>query len=283
MSDKTKMTGKVLSAMVGVLVAVLAITASTFAWYFYNINGHTTKVRMAAGSGTSIQIANAIDGPYASSVQMDDFNDYLNPVSTDQIRNGFQKVTGFEDDGENIWARYFSTADHVDYCIRTLYLKANASEDVDVYVSDITGVNRDDSNPLSSAIRVGFAVYDGDEIGNEFIFAIDDQENPQGHFNTYTDLDYENNTDIVLDSTKQDGSTVYFKPYDAGSYVSYDEDLGTVTLKQNSQVICTLKGDGTPVRIDVYFWLEGCDPDCYGNLAGQSLDRMALSFAGYIK
>ena len=106
MSDKTKMTGKVLSAMVGVLVAVLAITASTFAWYFYNINGHTTKVRMAAGSGTSIQIANTIDGPYASSVQMDDFNDYLNPVSTDQIRNGFQKVTGFEDDGENIWARY---------------------------------------------------------------------------------------------------------------------------------------------------------------------------------
>lgn len=264
-------------------MAVLAITASTFAWYFYQINGHTTKVRMAAGSGTSIQIANSPDGPYASSVQMDDFSDYLNPVSTDVILNGFQKVTGFESDEENIWARYFTTAEHVDYCIRTLYLKANASSDVDVYVSDITGINRDEQNPLSSAIRVGFVVYNGEVPEKEFIFAMDDTINPQRNFNTFTSLDYRETTDIVLDSTKQDGSTVYFRPYDQNNYAEYDADQGTVSLKQDSVAVLTLPQDGTPVRVDVYFWLEGCDPDCYGNLAGQSLDRMALSFAGYIR
>ena len=286
MSSKAKLTGKVLTALIGVMVAILAITASTFAWYFYNVNGHTTKVRMAAGSGTSIQISNSYDGPYSSSVQMDDFNDYLDPVSTDRIANGFQKVTGFEDEGGTIWAKYFSTAQHVDYCIRTLYLKANASDDVAVYLSDITGINRDENNPLSSAIRVGFVIYEpgqSENVKNEYIFAIDDVTNPQGQFNTYTDLDYRNNPNIVLDSTKNDGSTVYFKPYDEDNYVNYDADQAMVYLNPQSTSICTLQGDGTPVRVDVYFWLEGCDPDCYGNLAGQSLDKMALSFAGYIQ
>lgn len=283
MRSTIRMTGKVLSALIGVLIVLAAITVSTFAWYFYNINGHTTKVRMAAGSGTSIQISNSYAGPYSTAVSLSDFNDYLDPVSTDRIQNGFQKVTGFEDQGGTIWARYFSTADHVDYCVRTLYLKANASGDVDVYVSDISGINRDDQNPLSSAIRVGFVVYDGDTIQNEYIFAIDDIVNPQRQFNTYTDLDYRNNPDIVLDSTKDDGSTVYFRPYSPENYVDYDVDLEQVNMKQDSKVICTLQGDGTPVRIDVYFWLEGCDPDCYGNLAGQSLDRMALGFAGVVQ
>ena len=72
--------------------------------------------------------------------------------------------------------------------MRTLYLKANASSDVDVYISDIQGVNRDNNNPLSSAIRVGFVVYNPGEnadVNNEYIFAIDDIVNPEGQFNTF--------------------------------------------------------------------------------------------------
>lgn len=285
MKKRDRLTGKIFGATLGVIVALLAITTSTFAWYFYNVNGHITKVKMAAGSGTSIQIANAYEGPYASSVLMDDFTDYLDPVSTDNIQRGFQKVTGFEESGGTIWARYFSTAETVDYCVRTLYLKANASSDVDVYISDIQGVNRDNNNPLSSAIRVGFVVYNPGEnadVNNEYIFAIDDIVNPEGQFNTFNSSNLDIDRNIVLDSTKSDGSIVYFDPLDRDNYVEYDPDTMAVTLKEESQVICTLMGDGTPTRVDVYFWLEGCDRDCYGNLAGQSLDKMALSFTGYI-
>ena len=35
-----------------------------------------------------------------------------------------------------------------------------------------------------------------------------------------------------------------------------------------------------PVRVDVYVWLEGCDPDCTNNLAATSLQSLALRFAG---
>lgn len=286
MRSKYRLTRKLMTAVVGVIIAFLAITASTFAWYFYNVNGHTTKVRMAAGSGTSIQISNNYDGPYASSVQMDDFHDYLDPVSTDRITNGFQKVTGFEDGNGIIWAKYFGGAQSVDYCVRTLYLKANASDDVDVYVSDITGINHDNDNPLSSAIRAGFVVYgsgNSETVENEFIFEIDDTVNPQGQFNTFTDLDYKNRNDIVLDSSKTDGTTVYFTALNQNNYAEYDEDSGEVTLKDDSAVICTLQPDGTPTRVDVYFWLEGCDRDCYGNLAGQSLDSISLGFAGVVR
>ena len=174
----------------------------------------------------------------------------------------------------------------MDYCVRTLYLKANAPDDVNVYVSDITGINHDNDNPLSSAIRAGFVVYgsgNSETVENEFIFEIDDTVNPQGQFNTFTDLDYKNRNDIVLDSSKTDGTTVYFTALNQNNYAEYDEDSGEVTLKDDSAVICTLQPDGTPTRVDVYFWLEGCDRDCYGNLAGQSLDSISLGFAGVVR
>ena len=37
---------------------------------------------------------------------------------------------------------------------------------------------------------------------------------------------------------------------------------------------------GTPMKVDVYLWLEGCDRDCTLNLGGQTMELLALKFAG---
>ena len=51
-----------------------------------------------------------------------------------------------------------------------------------------------------------------------------------------------------------------------------------MTLKENSLAICRVSSE--PLRIKVYIWLEGCDPDCTQNLCNRTLRKLALSFVG---
>lgn len=71
--------------------------AATYAWYVYNTGRHTTKVRMAAGTGINLQISNKYDDEtaYKSSTMLESFTGKLNPVSTNRIQDGFRKVFGF--------------------------------------------------------------------------------------------------------------------------------------------------------------------------------------------
>lgn len=92
----------------------------------------------------------------------------------------------------------------------------------------------------------------------------------------------------MLDSTRTDGTTVPFTPYTSDAYCNYNKSTGEVTLKQNSQKICTVSGDGEgkagrSVEVEVYIWLEGCDEDCTSNLSGTTLQNLALSFAGIVR
>ena len=91
--------------------------------------------------------------------------------------------------------------------------------------------------------------------------------------------------DYVLDSRKTDGTTVEFKHYIGENYCIYSSADNSVTLKEKSLKICNVSGTaegkpGTPVQIDVYIWLEGCDEDCTNNLSAQTLKNLAISFAG---
>ena len=66
------------------------------------------------------------------------------------------------------------------------------------------------------------------------------------------------------------------------------ETTGETTLKAKSTKLCTVTGGsdgarGTPVQVDVYIWLEGCDEDCTSNLCDQTLQKLAISFAGMVQ
>ena len=262
------------------LVAVLAVAVTTtMAWYIFTVNAHTTKLHMAAGTSVSLQISNSEDGEYSSSVNLEKFEGSLNPVSTNSIRGGFQKVAGFTNYKENnsLLANLFSKSLEMDkdYYKTSLYFRTGA-ETMNVYLSDVGFRDSDENNPISSAIRIGFVTPAQDR---EYIFAISDKKNPQKNYNTFNG--YEG---CVLDSSKTDGTTVEFTPLSADNYCYYSTMTGEVSLKPGSQALCTLHGDGKgrgePVWVDVYIWLEGCDEDCTNNLCATTLKELALSFAG---
>lgn len=274
-----------ITAVIALSIALLAVMAATFAWYIYNTGAHTTNVHMAAGASASLQISSTYDGDYSSSTVLDAFVGTLNPVSTNKITGGFQKVFGFTNGSENqpnLVASLFGPGEASDYYRTSLFVRTNG-EGLNVYLSDIGYEDSDNANPISTAIRVGLVVHSPGQnqpVSAEYIFAINEKDNPMAEYNTATGEE-----GYVLDAEAFDGTTVPFVPYTSEQFCIYKED-GTVKLKENSLPLFTVSGGGNSefgqaVQVDVYIWLEGCDKDCTQNLCSTTLRNLALSFAGF--
>lgn len=94
MRDLQQLSRRFKRLLVTLIVTALAAVMVTYAWYIYNANRHITDVKMAAGTGATFLISDEYNGEYKSNAGLS-FQGFLNPVSTDSIENGFQKVTGF--------------------------------------------------------------------------------------------------------------------------------------------------------------------------------------------
>ena len=272
-------------ALIVLLVSFSTMVMATFAWYIYQTGARTSDIHMAVGTGSSLQISNAYDGEYSTATVMDEFKGLLNPVSTNRITGGFQKVYGFSDGSENqpaLVASLFGASEKNDYYETTLYLRVSG-EKQNVYLADIGYEDDDPLNPISTAIRIGFVTHapgQNQAVSGEYIFAINTEDNPQAQYNTATGQE-----GYVLDCTKTDGTTVPMENlYTKENFCQYDKETGTVNLMDGAVPLFTLDGGsngdyGTPVQVDIYIWLEGCDKDCYNNLCDTTLKKIALAFA----
>ena len=277
MKQSTHLRRSVFIAALTVTAALLSVTAATFAWYVYNTSARTTQVKMAAGSSVSLQISSTPEGPYSSSAVMQTFTGRLVPVSTDRIAGGFQKVEEFDQEETRMVAsKFLSGVETVDYYKTSLYLKTTAP-DLDIYLSDISFEDASAENPISTALRLGIVV-----DGREFIFQLNPDPNPNADDNAARQPE----GGYVLDSSKTDGSTLPFTPLGRANLCSYNREDGVVTVSPNSVKLCTIRGGdhgeyGTPQKLDIYLWLEGCDEDCTLNLVASTLSNLALGFAGH--
>ena len=271
-----------------VIITLCAVVSATYAWYIYNTSRHTTDVRMAAGAGANLQISNSYSGEYGSAAVLESFKGQLEPVSTNKVTAGFQKATSFivgQGGPDDLLAAGFDDSEARDYYHTSMYLRTNGN-DTDIYLADIGFEDSDEKVPISSAIRVGLVIHEPGQnmpVSSEYIFAISDKKNPEARYNTVTGKE-----GYVLDGVKKNGTTVPFSPYTSDAYCIYDKNTGVVTLKKTSEKLCTITGDGsgkpgTPVQIEVYIWLEGCDEDCTVNLCGETLKKLAVSFAGIVQ
>jgi len=266
-------------ALLSIILILMVGGASTLAWYVFTVNGHTTTIHMAAGTSSSLQISNYEDRDFSSSIMLQEFMGTLNPVSTNRIQNGYQRAIGFDRTDEdksiaNLFAR--SLENDLDYYKTTIYLRTNGDRE-QVYLANVGFQDSDDSAPISTAIRVGFVV---PSTGMEYIFAISDKENPERFYNTATGEE-----GYVLDALKTDGSTVPFSPLGQDNLCNFDEETGETSPKDGSVPLFTVSGNngefGTPVALEVYIWLEGCDGDCASNLYSTSLENLVLNFTAF--
>ena len=92
----------------------------------------------------NLQISNSYSGTYGSAAVLDSFSGSLNPVSTNRISGGFQKVLGFTNGTENqsnLVASLFGRGDYTDYYKTSLFLRTNGNP-TDIYIADIYRVLR---------------------------------------------------------------------------------------------------------------------------------------------
>ena len=283
--SKNRMRFRLLIAAIVLLVSFSSLVAVTFAWYIYQTGAKTSNIRMAVGAGSTLQISNQYDGEYGSSALMDEFHGALHPVSTDRILGGFQKVTAFTQDVQMKERRaiLFGDVETNDYYKTTLYVRVGGNKQM-IYLSNIGFEDDDPDNPISTAIRIGFVIHEPGKDKppvKEYVFAINEGDNPQALYNTATGQE-----GYVLDSSKTDGTTIPMEHlYTAANFCQYDSNTGITTVTDQSLAMFELTGSadggyGLPVQVDVYVWLEGCDKDCYNNLVGKMLNKIALSFAG---
>lgn len=286
--DAKKLKSRFKISLLAMFIAFIAVVSATYAWYIYNTSRHTTDVRMAAGAGANLQISNSYSGEYGSAAVLESFKGQLEPVSTNKVTAGFQKVSVFitgKEGSTDLLAKEFAGSDASEYYHTSMYLRTNG-DPTDIYLSDIGYEDSDDKRPISSAIRVGLVIHEPGQnmpVSSEYIFAISDKKNPEARYNTATGKE-----GYVLDGVKKNGTTVPFSPYTSDAYCIYDKNTGAVKLKKTSEKLCTITGDGhgkpgTPVQIEVYIWLEGCDEDCTVNLCGETLKKLAVSFAGIVQ
>ena len=284
--SKNRLRFRLMVTAIVLFISFSSLVAVTFAWYIYQTGARTSDIRMAVGAGSSLQISNQYDGEYGSSTVMDEFHGLLEPVSTDKILGGFQKATGFTGGAAGqpmLVANLFGASDTTEYYKTTLYIRV-AGDKQNIYLSDIGYEDDDPENPISTAIRIGFVVHKAGQdqpVDNEYIFAINLGDNPKAQYNTSTGQE-----GYVLDSSKTDGTTIPMERlFTPDNFCTYDNETGVTTLKENSLAMFVVEGaqngdHGTPVQVDVYVWLEGCDKDCYNNICGKMLKKIALSFAG---
>lgn len=286
--DAKKLKSRFKISLLAMFIAFIAVVSATYAWYIYNTSRHTTDVRMAAGAGANLQISNSYSGEYGSAAVLESFKGQLEPVSTNKVTAGFQKASVFitgKEGSTDLLAKEFAGSDASEYYHTNMYLRTNGNP-TDIYLSDIGFEDSDDKRPISSAIRVGLVIHEPGQnmpVSSEYIFAISDKKNPEARYNTATGKE-----GYVLDGVKKNGTTVPFSPYTSDAYCIYDKNTGAVKLKKTSEKLCTITGDGhgkpgTPVQIEVYIWLEGCDEDCTVNLCGETLKKLAVSFAGIVQ
>ena len=248
------------------LILLATLGTATFAWFTYNSNVSTDRIT-AKASETQLSLllsesANPFDGKEECDiVQVNTFDrEKLLPVSTSDLETFVYNNGGKVSDEES-------------YFHGRVYVKATGDgltqSKMAIYIDNTTDLfTNDENSSLLNAARLGLA-FEGEE---PVIITLSDEHNPTGE---------------QVDNTVLGGSRIQ-----SGKPLHMASD-GTVTAVDDPAVSAAEVGiadnpSAKPIAIidmnkvyqlDIYFYLEGTDPDCsnYLNLKGSTIQ---LAFYG---
>jgi len=284
------------AAMFSILLAIIVLillTAATFAWFTSNQRVSSSRVEARSGSAdVSLLISQQGGAQFsgaaeAAIVQVNSTNvERLMPVSTADLRI-FCAETGIGQDGYA--STFYRIENEAHYYHGRVYLQAVATgltggESMDLYLDaganaggvlvQNDAVNRGAKDGLLlNAARLGLVVGDN---ANGVIFYLSDTQSAAA--------DQVRNTK-VNGTVLQDGQVLAM---DADGIVRavtdpavplsrYSVNAGTDTIAFPNAPLATIELNRI-YPVDIYFYLEGCDPDCSDSV---SLDGVDLHLAFY--
>lgn len=245
------------------LSAGAAFTAATFAWFSANEKVETSRVTSRTGTAQlELQISRENFSPAANQeVPLKTPANVLMPVSTADLMS-FVYCPATNDG----YAQRFLPADETLYYHDTVYLRARGDGMPDgtklaLYLDDEYPIAESLSGELLTASRLGLRFDNG-------VFRILSLSNVnEGSGNTRLDGQPLGSGKVITLS---------------GSSAQAADDpaipLADVMAAGGNQPLAELELNRV-YRLDIYFYLEGCDPDCTGEKV--ALDTAALQLAFY--
>lgn len=242
-----------LLATVMVVLALLLAGGATFAWFTYNSRVGTDRITAKTSDANVNLLLSATKDPFNGKeecdiVQVNTFNkEQLQPVSTSDL------VTFVYNNGSKV-------SDESGYFHGRLFVQATGDgliqSKIGIYLDNNTDLFTNDENKkLLNAARIGLAFEGKDPV----IISLSEEHNASG--------EQVNNT--VLNGVAVDSG----KPLhmDSNGNVTQVADpavsVAAIGIKTNSSAKPLAVLDiGKIYQLDIYFYLEGTDPDCSNSL-----------------
>ena len=264
------------------LFAVLALTFATLAWFSSNRAVQTNTATARTGDETlELQISSeggenfrSVETASITQVNQTDVQTLL-PVSTNNLQT-FVHAT-FTNDGKA--SGFEKVENEADYYHGRVYLRAQgdgwpAGTKVNLYLDQSDGLLGEAADGyLLNASRLGL-IFAGD-TSNPIILRLSESENPENAqiYNTEVNGKILGKNQVL----GYNNSGVFAVEDPSVSISEYTIDFSENQTKIPSRVLVSMEL-GKIYPVDIYFYLEGCDPDCSESI---QLNEAELHLAFY--
>lgn len=272
-----------------VIAAVLAVlSAATYAWYTSNQQVKTDTVSAQTGNrDLALQVSSSGGGSFrdeepAPITQVNSTDmEYLLPVSTADLA-GFVEAKGSVYDAEtgiDMATNFALVQNEAGYYHGRVYLRAMAegwSDDTTLRLyldqSEQVAFTPGSGSKILNAARLGLKFEDADPV----IFRLSEASNDNPVLNTYFNGS-RLSAGQVLQSSGNNISAVSDPSVQLADY-TIEMSSGGMTVPQKPLLEMELN---RIYALDIYFYLEGCDPDCTEEISLNDTN-MQLAFYGVI-
>ncbi|MBR3641237.1 MAG: hypothetical protein IKN53_04325 [Oscillibacter sp.] len=294
--ERRKLSLTALLAFFSILVSLSVLSVATFAWFTNNRRVSTSRVEArTASADVSLLISQEGGSSFRAEdscpiVQVNETDlGMLMPVSTDDLQTFLYNPGTVEDYAIN----FLEVEDEAFYFHGRVYLKAEASgestgthmalyldqsEESGGSLVEIDTENGDDddvSELVLNAARLGLSFGTG---GDHAIFYLSDEHNAKDDIAYNTEVNGKIlGDDMVLTLSGSNVIAVDDPAVSLDTYSMFDEDGSDLP---DEPLFLMELNEIYPV--DIYFYLEGCDPDCSDSISLGAV-KLHLAFFGVLQ
>lgn len=273
--------------------ALMALTAATFAWFSSNRAVSTSTATARTGEETlELQISasggNAFRPVETAAIQQVNRTDtgFLMPVSTSDLTNFVYSTHTDSKDMANVFAPVDKDTEEYYYHGR-VYLKAVGTgwpkgTKIDLYLDQSDGfLSTNTKGAMLNAARLGLVFDQNRASGVILRLGESDKTKKQTQKKQVYNTVLNGRTlgaDEVLDSSGRQLRAVKDPSHEVTEYEAVFTDTA-IRLPQKALFTMELN---KVCQVDIYVYLEGCDPDCSGDISFDA-SELQLGFYGAVK
>ena len=275
-------------SLVWIMILFLSLGSATYAWFTGNQRVSTSHASGRSAEDDLQLLLGTSEGDLAADTEVEitrmntSEDDILLPVSTVDLQTWAKSVSITEENGSG-----YGTFEEVDidengtYCYHgQIYMEVHTDRPdsfqgmrAAIYLLEDTELGAtgtdDEGSGILSAARMGF-VFDSDTSNALILYFDDASETSDRRNNTYVGSSQAGDSQVL--EISGNSANAVDDPAVALSTVMMTEDM--TDYPEQSLAVLDLN---TPVPVDIYFYLEGCDPDCVESISMTSM-TMQLAF-----